>query len=175
MKEIGHFIGGRHVPGEGGRFGPIFNPAIGEQTGRVAMGGAAEVDAAVQAAKRAQPDWAASPLLRRMRVMFKLKELIERDMDELARMLSSEHGKVLADSRGDIQRGLDFADRGDRPVKFCRSAKRNFGLHRAGAGIEYGRGACRTPTRSTGDEMIDLPHRALLRRRAAGRFARAPG
>ena len=59
MKEIGHFIGGRHVPGESGQFGPIFNPAIGEQTGRVAMGGAAEVDAAVQAAKRVQPDWAA--------------------------------------------------------------------------------------------------------------------
>jgi malonate-semialdehyde dehydrogenase (acetylating)/methylmalonate-semialdehyde dehydrogenase len=110
MKEIGHFIGGRHVPGEGGRFGPIFNPAVGEQTGRVAMGSAAEVDAAVQAAKRAQPDWAASPLLRRMRVMFKLKELIERDMDRLARLVTEEHGKTVEDAKGSVTRGLEVVE-----------------------------------------------------------------
>ena len=73
----------------------MFNPATGEQAARVAMGGAAEVDAAVQAALRAQPDWAATPLLRRMRVMFKLKELLERDLERLARLVTDEHGKTL--------------------------------------------------------------------------------
>ena len=93
MQEIGHFLNGQRIAGDSGRFGPVFNPALGEQTGRVALGGAAEVDAAVQAALRAQPDWAATPLLRRMRVMFRLKELIERDIDRLAQLVSEEHGK----------------------------------------------------------------------------------
>ena len=77
MKDIGHLIGGRHNPGVSGQYAPVFDPALGEQTGRVALGGAAEVDAAVQAALQAQPEWAATPLLRRMRVMFKLKELVD--------------------------------------------------------------------------------------------------
>ncbi|MEK0085292.1 CoA-acylating methylmalonate-semialdehyde dehydrogenase [Benzoatithermus flavus] len=110
MKDIGHFIAGRRVPGESGRFGPIFDPALGEQTGRVALGGAAEVDAAVQAAKRAQPDWAATPILRRMRVMFRLKELIERDMDRLARLVTEEHGKTLEDAKGSVTRGLEVVE-----------------------------------------------------------------
>ena len=77
MKDVGHLIAGRRVAGSSsGQYGPIFNPATGEQTGRVAFGAAAEVDAAVQAAQKAQPDWAATPLLRRMRVMFRLKELL---------------------------------------------------------------------------------------------------
>jgi malonate-semialdehyde dehydrogenase (acetylating)/methylmalonate-semialdehyde dehydrogenase len=110
MKDIGHFIAGRRVVGEGGRFGPIFNPALGEQTGRVALAGAADVDAAVKAAQGAQPDWAATPILRRMRVMFKLKELIERDMDRLARLVTEEHGKTLEDARGSVTRGLEVVE-----------------------------------------------------------------
>ena len=70
MQDIGHFIGGQRTGGGSGRFGPVFNPALGEQTARVALSGAAEVDAAVHAATAAQPDWAATPLPRRMRVMF---------------------------------------------------------------------------------------------------------
>ena len=110
MQEIGHFIGGRRVAPFTDRFGPVFNPALGEQSGRVAMGGAAEVDAAVQAALRAQPDWAATPLLRRMRVMFKLKELIERDMDRLARLVTEEHGKTFDDAKGSVTRGLEVVE-----------------------------------------------------------------
>lgn len=110
MKEIGHFIGGRRVAGESGEFGPVFNPALGEQTGRVALGGAAEVQAAVEAAKKAQPAWADTPLLRRMRVMFRLKELIERDMDRLARLVTEEHGKTLEDAKGSVTRGLEVVE-----------------------------------------------------------------
>jgi malonate-semialdehyde dehydrogenase (acetylating)/methylmalonate-semialdehyde dehydrogenase len=110
MKEIGHLIGGRKVAGTSGHHGEIFNPATGELTGRVAMGGAAEVAEAVTAALAAQPDWAVTPVLRRMRVMFKLKELIERDLDRLARLVSEEHGKVLDDARGSVIRGLEVVE-----------------------------------------------------------------
>ena len=79
MKNVGHFINGKQVEGESGRFGPIFNPATGEETGRVAMGGEADVDAAVRAATAAFADWSPAPVLRRMRVMFRLKELVERN------------------------------------------------------------------------------------------------
>jgi malonate-semialdehyde dehydrogenase (acetylating)/methylmalonate-semialdehyde dehydrogenase len=105
MKDIGHFIDGRRVAGTSGQHGPIFNPATGEQTGRVAFAGAAEVDAAVQAAMRAQPAWAATGLLRRMRVMFKLKELLDQNLDRLARLVTDEHGKVHDDAKGSVIRG----------------------------------------------------------------------
>jgi len=110
MKDIGHFIGGRHVPGESGRFGPIWNPATGEQTGRVAFATAEEVDRAVQAAKKVQPAWAAQPLIRRTRVMFRYKELIERNLDELARLITEEHGKTLEDAKGSLIRGLEVVE-----------------------------------------------------------------
>jgi malonate-semialdehyde dehydrogenase (acetylating)/methylmalonate-semialdehyde dehydrogenase len=110
MKDIGHFIAGRHEAGSSGKHAPVFNPATGEQTGRVALGGAAEVDAAVQAARKAQPAWAETSLLRRMRVMFRLKELIERDMDRLARLVTEEHGKVLDDAKGSVTRGLEVVE-----------------------------------------------------------------
>ncbi|BCX16346.1 MAG: methylmalonate-semialdehyde dehydrogenase (acylating) [Geminicoccaceae bacterium] len=110
MKEVGHFIGGKAVAGTSGRFGPIFDPATGEETGRVAFASAAEVDAAVRAAKSAQPAWAEQTVLRRMRVMFKLKEVIERNADRLARAITAEHGKTLEDARGEVQRGLEVVE-----------------------------------------------------------------
>ena len=110
MQDIGHFIGGQRIGGGSGRFGPVFNPALGEQTARVALAGAAEVDAAVHAATAAQPDWAATPLLRRMRVMFRLKELIERDIDRLAQLVSEEHGKTHEDAKGSVTRGLEVVE-----------------------------------------------------------------
>ncbi len=110
MRDIGHFIDGRRVEGTSGQHGPIFNPATGEQTGRVAFAGAAEVDAAVQAALKAQPAWAATPLLRRMRVMFRLKELLDQNLDRLARLVTEEHGKVLDDAKGSVIRGLEVVE-----------------------------------------------------------------
>jgi malonate-semialdehyde dehydrogenase (acetylating)/methylmalonate-semialdehyde dehydrogenase len=110
MKEIGHFIGGRHVAGESGQTGPVYNPATGEETGRVAFASAADVDRAVQAAKAAFPDWAATPLLRRMRVMFRLKELLDQNIDRLARLVSDEHGKTVEDAKGSVTRGLEVVE-----------------------------------------------------------------
>jgi malonate-semialdehyde dehydrogenase (acetylating)/methylmalonate-semialdehyde dehydrogenase len=108
--EIGHFIGGRHVPGASGRFGDIVSPNTGELISRVALANGAELDLAVQSAARAFPGWAATNPQRRARVMFDFKRLIEAHMDELAALLSAENGKVLADSRGDIQRGLEVVE-----------------------------------------------------------------
>jgi len=110
MREIQHFIGGAAVSGTSGRFGDVFNPNTGEIQARVQLATDAELDAAVQNAARAQIDWAATNPQRRARVMFEFKRLIERDMNSLAEILSSEHGKVIADSKGDIQRGLEVIE-----------------------------------------------------------------
>jgi malonate-semialdehyde dehydrogenase (acetylating)/methylmalonate-semialdehyde dehydrogenase len=109
MRQIDHFIDGRAVAGAG-RFGDVFDPNTGEVQARVAFADAAGLDAAVQAAARAQVGWAATNPQRRARVMFEFKRLVEARMDELAALLSSEHGKVIADSRGDIQRGLEVIE-----------------------------------------------------------------
>ena len=110
MREITHFIDGVSVAGTSGRHGEVFDPNTGEVQARVAMATAAELDAAVQAAVRAQGPWSAVNPQRRARVMFEFKRLVEARMQELAELLSSEHGKVVADSRGDIQRGLEVIE-----------------------------------------------------------------
>ncbi|GGL24353.1 CoA-acylating methylmalonate-semialdehyde dehydrogenase [Caulobacter rhizosphaerae] len=110
MRTIGHFVNGQVLEGASGRFGDVFNPNTGEVQARVALATDAELDAAVQAAAKAQIGWAATNPQRRARVMFEFKRLIERDMNALAELLSSEHGKVIADSKGDIQRGLEVIE-----------------------------------------------------------------
>ena len=110
MRLIGHFIGGRVVPGKSGRSGDVFNPNTGETQAKVAFADRAEVDAVIANAAAAQPAWAATNPQRRARVMFKFVELVQKEFDELARLLSSEHGKTVADARGDIQRGLEVAE-----------------------------------------------------------------
>ena len=110
MRDIGHLIGGNHVPGAGATFSRVFNPATGEVTARVALAGAAEIDAAVASALAAQPKWAATNPQRRARVFFNYVALINREMNALAELLSFEHGKTVEDSKGDIQRGLEVAE-----------------------------------------------------------------
>jgi malonate-semialdehyde dehydrogenase (acetylating)/methylmalonate-semialdehyde dehydrogenase len=110
MRDITHFIDGAAVQGTSGRFGDVFNPNTGEVQARVALASAAELDAAVASAVRAQQVWALVNPQRRARVMFDFKRLVEANMNELAEMLSSEHGKVIADSKGDIQRGLEVIE-----------------------------------------------------------------
>ncbi len=110
MRNITHFIDGVSVAGTSGHFGDIFNPNTGEVQAKVALASVKEVDAAVQSALRAQQHWALVNPQRRARVMFDFKRLIEANMNELAEMLSSEHGKVIADSKGDIQRGLEVIE-----------------------------------------------------------------
>jgi malonate-semialdehyde dehydrogenase (acetylating)/methylmalonate-semialdehyde dehydrogenase len=110
MRDITHFIDGASLAGTSGRFSDVFNPNTGEVQARVALASEAEVDKAVQSALRAQQTWALVNPQRRARVMFEFKRLVEARMDELAELLSSEHGKVIADSRGDVQRGLEVIE-----------------------------------------------------------------
>ncbi|HXA38603.1 MAG TPA: CoA-acylating methylmalonate-semialdehyde dehydrogenase [Phenylobacterium sp.] len=110
MREITHFIDGASVAGTSHQFGQVFNPNTGEVQARVALASVGEMDAAVASALRAQQHWALVNPQRRARVMFDFKRLVEAHMDELAELLSSEHGKVIADSKGDIQRGLEVIE-----------------------------------------------------------------
>jgi malonate-semialdehyde dehydrogenase (acetylating) / methylmalonate-semialdehyde dehydrogenase len=107
MKRIGHWIDGRVVPGSSGREGPVFNPALGEQTAVVDLASAAEVDAAVASAKAAFPAWRATSLAKRAEVMFNLCELIDGNRKEIAALITAEHGKVLSDAAGEVARGLE--------------------------------------------------------------------
>jgi malonate-semialdehyde dehydrogenase (acetylating)/methylmalonate-semialdehyde dehydrogenase len=110
MRDITHFIDGQSVAGTSGRYGEVYNPNTGEIQARVALATVAEVDTAVQSAVRAQQTWALVNPQRRARVMFEFKRLLEANMNELAEMLSAEHGKVIADSKGDILRGLEVVE-----------------------------------------------------------------
>ena len=110
MRQIGHFVGGKEVPGSSGRFGDVFNPNTGEVQAKVAFAKHSEVEHAIAVADMAQPAWAATNPQRRARVLFKFLELVQKEFDSLAKLLSSEHGKTIADSKGDIQRGLEVVE-----------------------------------------------------------------
>ena len=110
MRDIRHFIDGAAFNGASGRFADVFDPNTGEVQARVQLAGVGEVDRAVQAAQNAFDGWASTNPQRRARVMFDFKRLVEANIDELAELLSSEHGKVVADSKGDIQRGLEVIE-----------------------------------------------------------------
>jgi malonate-semialdehyde dehydrogenase (acetylating)/methylmalonate-semialdehyde dehydrogenase len=110
MREIGHFIGGRTVPGMSGRQGDVFDPNTGEVQARVAFASKSEVEQAIANAAAAQPGWAATNPQRRARVMFKFLDLAQKEFDNLARLLSAEHGKTVVDAKGDIQRGLEVVE-----------------------------------------------------------------
>jgi malonate-semialdehyde dehydrogenase (acetylating)/methylmalonate-semialdehyde dehydrogenase len=107
---VTHWIGGRREEGSSARRGDVFNPATGERARQVALAGAGDVDAAVRAAAAAFPDWAATPALMRARVMFKFKELLDREAESLARLITAEHGKVLSDARGEVTRGAEVVE-----------------------------------------------------------------
>jgi malonate-semialdehyde dehydrogenase (acetylating)/methylmalonate-semialdehyde dehydrogenase len=110
MREIGHFIGGKTVKGVSGRSGEVFDPNTGEVQARVALASRAEMQQAIADAEAAQRGWAATNPQRRARVMFKFLELIQKEMEPLAKLLSCEHGKVLSDAKGDIQRGVEVVE-----------------------------------------------------------------
>ena len=110
MREIKLFINGAHVAGTSGRTGDVYNPATGEVEAKVTFASDADLQAAVDAAKAAQPAWAAVNPQRRARVFMKYIELLHANMNELAEMLSREHGKTIEDSKGDIIRGLEVCE-----------------------------------------------------------------
>ncbi len=110
MITYGHFIGGKHVAGTSGRFAEVFQPMDGSVRGKVALAGKAELDAAVENARAAQPAWAALNPQRRARVLQRFLDLVARDMNKLADVLAREHGKTIPDAKGDIQRGVEVVE-----------------------------------------------------------------
>jgi malonate-semialdehyde dehydrogenase (acetylating) / methylmalonate-semialdehyde dehydrogenase len=112
LRQIKHWIGGRSVAGTSGRKGPVFNPALGRQSGEVDFATVEEIDAAVQAAKAAFVTWREVSLAKRAELFFRIRELVHERRDEMARILTSEHGKVLSDATGEVTRGLEV-------IEFC--------------------------------------------------------
>jgi malonate-semialdehyde dehydrogenase (acetylating)/methylmalonate-semialdehyde dehydrogenase len=110
MREIGHFIGGKHVAGQSGRSSDVYQPMDGSVIGKVALASQQELRAAVENALEAQPKWAAVNPQRRARVLMKFLDLIAQNNDELAELLAREHGKTIADAKGDIQRGVEVVE-----------------------------------------------------------------
>ena len=110
MYERHHFIGGQDVKGTSGRFGPVYNPSTGEQAGKVALASKSEVEKAIETAEAAFPEWSATSVVKRARVVQNLVHILYREKDILAAALSAEHGKVFSDAQGDVQRGLEVAE-----------------------------------------------------------------
>jgi malonate-semialdehyde dehydrogenase (acetylating)/methylmalonate-semialdehyde dehydrogenase len=112
VTRIPHWIDGARAEGSSGRSGPVYNPATGVQTGEVDFATVEEVDAAVQAAKRAFSVWRTVSLSRRTELFFRIRELVHDHADDLARLLTLEHGKVFSDAKGEVARGLEV-------IEFC--------------------------------------------------------
>jgi len=108
--DVGHFIQGRRVPGTGTRTQPIFNPATGQAARTLRLGDVADVDAAVAGAKKAFVAWSETPPIRRARVMLRFLELMNKHRDELAAIITAEHGKVFSDAQGEVSRGIDVIE-----------------------------------------------------------------
>jgi malonate-semialdehyde dehydrogenase (acetylating)/methylmalonate-semialdehyde dehydrogenase len=109
-RTIGHWIGGESAPGASGRTGPVFNPATGEQTGEVAFASVEEIDRAVATATEAYATWRQWSLSKRAELFFRIYQLVDEHRDDLARTLTSEHGKVLSDAHGEVQRGIEVIE-----------------------------------------------------------------
>src|SRR5437773_218697 len=112
LKRITHWINGTLVAGEPGRSGPVYNPAAGIQTGEVDFASAEEVDRAVQAAKEAFASWRAVSLSRKTEIFFRIRALVDAHREDIAKILTAEHGKVLSDALGEVARGLEV-------IEFC--------------------------------------------------------
>ncbi|MBD0669234.1 CoA-acylating methylmalonate-semialdehyde dehydrogenase [Streptomyces sp. CBMA156] len=110
VRELTHFVGGKRVAGTSGRYGDVFDPNTGRVQARVPLADRAEVEAVIADAAQAQPEWAAWNPQRRARVLLRFLQLVEGEKEELARLLSAEHGKTVSDAHGDIQRGLEVVE-----------------------------------------------------------------
>ena len=110
VRTLDHFIAGQVREGVSGRTSPVFNPATGRVAAQVSLASKDETQTAIRAARDALPGWAATPPLQRARVMFRFKALLDEHIDELARLITSEHGKVLSDARGEVTRGLEVVE-----------------------------------------------------------------
>jgi malonate-semialdehyde dehydrogenase (acetylating)/methylmalonate-semialdehyde dehydrogenase len=110
VRELSHFIGGQHAGSTSGRFGDVFNPATGSVAARVPLASASEVAAAVAAAQAAFPAWSEMAPIKRARVMFNFKQLLDKHHDELAELITREHGKVFSDAKGEVMRGIEVVE-----------------------------------------------------------------
>ncbi|CAM2155651.1 Malonate-semialdehyde dehydrogenase [Pararobbsia alpina] len=110
VRDLTHFINGQHVAGTSGRFNDVYDPALGQLSGRVPVASAAEVDTAVAAAQAAFVTWSETPPLKRARLMFKFKELLESHLDEIAELITRDHGKLLSDAKGEVIRGIEIVE-----------------------------------------------------------------
>ena len=110
LKRISHWIGGKPVAGTSGRNGPVYNPAKGQQAAEVDFASVEEIDQAVQAAKEAFPAWRAMSLSRRTELFFRIRELVHVHREDIAKLLTAEHGKVLSDALGEVARGLEVIE-----------------------------------------------------------------
>jgi len=110
VKSICHWVGGKPLEGGSGRYGPVYNPATGEQQAEVAFASAEEVDVAVKAAAEAAEEWSESSLSQRSKILFAFRELVNSKMGELAGLVTDEHGKVYSDALGEVQRGLEVVE-----------------------------------------------------------------
>ena len=110
MKLIEHYVGGKIIPGSSDKKGKVFNPATGEQEKEVRLASKVDLDQAVVVAQKAFEQWSLKPSLQRARIMFKFKELIEKNSNELTELIVSEHGKVYEDAKGSLTRGLEVVE-----------------------------------------------------------------
>ena len=110
MKRIEHFIDGKIIKGLSNKTSKVFNPATGEQESEVRLASRSDLDSTVEVAKKAFETWSIKPALQRARIIFKFKELIEKNSDELTKLIVSEHGKVYEDARGSLTRGLEVVE-----------------------------------------------------------------
>ena len=110
IKTIGHYINGQHTSGSGTRYSDVFNPATGEVQAQLNNAKATDVEAAISAAQAAFAEWSATPALRRARIMFKFKALLDERADDLAKAISLEHGKTISDARGEVTRGIEVVE-----------------------------------------------------------------
>lgn len=110
MRQVQHFINGSEVTGSGDRSGDVFNPATGEVQARVGFAGAEDVDTAVSAASAAFEGWADTPVMKRVAILFKFRDVLEAHKEELCELLVKEHGKVWSDAMGELTRGFEVVE-----------------------------------------------------------------
>ena len=110
FKKITHFVDGKEMPGKSGRLGKVYNPATGEATGQVPFANQKEVNFTIEIAENAFSEWAQTPPLQRARVLFRFRELIEKQLDDIAKIITSEHGKIFSDAKGSVLRGLEVVE-----------------------------------------------------------------
>ena len=110
METLSHYINGQRIAGQSGRNSDIFNPALGQVIRQVPLANDAELNATVAAAKAAFPAWSQTASSKRARYMFKFLDLLEQNVEEMARVISEEHGKVIDDAKGEIARGMEVVE-----------------------------------------------------------------